>query len=217
MLPPEIAWWTGYLVCLAAFVYLGLRDPDTARRETVWPMAASLGVLAVLAALRSPTADGQFIAGPGIAAWLVVSALLATAGRPTRLAVGTPLDPVDATSVSAEEERLARSSRRRTILLFFGGLALAAAVWLTPSPWMTGAGRLGEQTSTCECRRSATQAASTDDVSRPRLHRTHRLEHRSKEATQTSHWPFLAPARVGERAVAHPARQRLDARLDPRP
>ena len=50
--------------------------------------------------------------------------------QPTRLAVGTALDPVDLVAVGEEELRRASSYRRNTMLVFFGGLALAAAVWL---------------------------------------------------------------------------------------
>lgn len=130
LLPPVAVPWAGYLLSLAAFVYLGLRDPDTARRETVWPMAGSLAGLAVLAVLRSLTDHVRFAVGPGIAAWLVLSALLATAGRPTRLAVGTQLDPVAAISVSDDQRLQARRARRTTVILFLGGDALGAAVWL---------------------------------------------------------------------------------------
>ena len=130
MLPSVAGSWAGYLLALAGFVYLGVRDPDTARRATVWPMAGSLVGLAVLAALRSVTGHLGFVAGPDIAAWLVLSALLATAGRPTRLAIGTQLDPVDAMSVSEDERRLAGRARRTTVLLFLGGVAVAAGVWL---------------------------------------------------------------------------------------
>lgn len=129
-LSPVAVPWVGYLLSLAAFVYLGLRDPDTARRETVWPMAGSLAGLAILAALRSLTDHVRFAAGPSIAAWLVLSALLATTGRPTRLAVGTQIDPVDATSVSADERLQARRVRRTTVLVFLGGVALGALIWL---------------------------------------------------------------------------------------
>lgn len=93
-------------------------------------MAGSLAGLAVLAALGSLTDHVRFAVGPGIAAWLVPSALLATAGRPTRLAVGTHLDPVDAISVSDDERLRAKRVRRTTVLLFLGGDALGAAVWL---------------------------------------------------------------------------------------
>ena len=88
-----VAWWAGYLVSLAAFVVLGLRDPDTARRSAVWSMTATFAGMALLATLRTLTIGGWFTPGPGFAAWFTVSALLATRGRPTRLAVGTPLDP----------------------------------------------------------------------------------------------------------------------------
>lgn len=125
------AWWTGYVVSLAAFVVLGLRDPDTARRSTVWSMTATFAGMTVLATLRTLTGGGWFAPGPGFAAWFIVSALLATAGRPTRLAVGTPLDPLYTTSMNEPEEDRARIARRRTLWLFFGGSALATAAWFT--------------------------------------------------------------------------------------
>lgn len=41
-----------------------------------------------------------------------------------------PLTQVGATLVSEEEALRARGTRRTTVLLFLGGLALGAAVWL---------------------------------------------------------------------------------------
>ena len=118
------------MVTLVAFVLLGVRDPDIPRRGTVWPMAASFGGLAVNAAVRTLAVGGQFAVGPGVAAWLVISALLASAGRPIRLAVDTSIDPVDGGSTTEREKSRARNSRRVTLLLFLGGLALAGVVWL---------------------------------------------------------------------------------------
>ena len=124
-----VAWWAGYLVSLAAFVVLGLRDPDTARRSAVWSMTATFAGMAVLATLRTLTIGQWLTPGPGFAAWFTVSALLATRGRPTRLAVGTPLDPLLTTSLTEDEERRARSARHQTLWLFFSGSALAITAW----------------------------------------------------------------------------------------
>ena len=55
---------------------------------------------------------------------------LGAAGRPARLAVGTPIDPVDGGSITELEKSRARRSRRLTLLLFLGGLALAGVGWL---------------------------------------------------------------------------------------
>lgn len=54
-----------------------VRDPDIARRGTVWPRAASFGGLAVIAAIRTLAVGAQSAVGLGVAAWLVLSALLA--------------------------------------------------------------------------------------------------------------------------------------------
>ena len=120
-----VAWLGLYLVCLAAFVALGLRDPDTERRSSTWSMTGTFAGLAVVAALRTLLTGQWFAAGPGIAAWLIVSALLACAGRPTRLATGTALDPVDE-AVTEVDGRTARRARLLTIIIFFGGLVLVA-------------------------------------------------------------------------------------------
>jgi hypothetical protein len=88
-------------------------------------MAGTFAGLAVVAALRTLLTGRWFTAGPGIAAWLIVSALLACAGRPTRLAIGTPLDPVDV-AVPEVDGRTARRARLLTIFIFFGGLIVVA-------------------------------------------------------------------------------------------
>lgn len=120
-----IIWGVVYVAFLALFVALGLNDPDTQRRAAIWPMAASLGGLAALALARTLFVDSPLGPGPWLACWLVVAALIASAGRPVRLALGTPLDPKQSTA-SAHEQRTARRSRLLTLLTFAVGIAIAA-------------------------------------------------------------------------------------------
>jgi hypothetical protein len=103
----------------------GLNDPDTQRRTVVWPMAASLGGLAALAVARTVFIGIPPGPGPWMACWLVAAALIASAGRPVRLAIGTPLDPKMLTA-SDQARRSARRARLLTLLTFAGGLAIGA-------------------------------------------------------------------------------------------
>jgi hypothetical protein len=120
--------WAVYLSFLAIFVALGLNDPDKQRRAAVWPMAASLGGLAALAVTRTLfTGIGSLDVGPWIAWWLLVAALIATAGRPVRLSIGTPLDP-RAPTVTDPERRTAKRTRLLTLLIFAAGLAIGAVL-----------------------------------------------------------------------------------------
>lgn len=120
-----IIWGVVYVAFLALFVALGLTDPDTQRRAVVWPMAASFGGLAVLALARALFVGAPLGPGPWLACWLVVAALIASAGRPVRLALGTPLDPKQS-STSSQEQRTAKRARLLTLLTFAGGIAIAA-------------------------------------------------------------------------------------------
>lgn len=114
-----------YVGFLATFVALGMSDPDTQRRAAVWPMAASFGGLAALALARTLFVGTPLGPGLWLPSWLVVAALIASAGRPVRLALGTPLDPKQA-MVSAQERRIARRARLLTLLTFAVGIAFAA-------------------------------------------------------------------------------------------
>ena len=126
--PRAVIAWAVYLSFLAIFVALGLRDPDKQRRAAVWPMAASFCGLAALAVARTLFTDtGSLDVGPWIAWWLLVAALIATAGRPVRLAIGTPLDPRLRTATD-QERRTAKRTRLLTLLIFAGGLAIGAVV-----------------------------------------------------------------------------------------
>lgn len=120
-----IVWGVVYVAVLATFVALGMKDPDTQRQATVWPMAASFGGLAALAWARTLFMGTP--PGPGLwlSSWLVVAALIASAGRPVRLALGTPLDPKQ-TIVSAQERGIAKRARLLTLLTFAVGIAIAA-------------------------------------------------------------------------------------------
>ena len=120
-----IIWGVVYVAFLAIFVALGLNDPDTHRRAAVWPMAASLGGLAALALARTVFVGNPVGPGPWLACWLVVAALIASAGRPVRLALGTPLDPMQSTA-SGNEQRTAKRARLLTLLIFTVGIAIAA-------------------------------------------------------------------------------------------
>ncbi len=120
-----IVWGVVYAAFLAIFFTLGLNDPDTQRRAVVWPMAASLGGLAALALARTLVTGSPLGPGPWLACWLLVAALIASAGRPVRLAIGTPLDPKQATA-SDQEQRTAKRARLLTLLTFAAGLASAA-------------------------------------------------------------------------------------------
>ena len=88
-------------------------------------MAASLGGLAVLALARTFFVGAPLGPAPWLACWLVVAALIASAGRPVRLALGTPLDPMQS-STSSQEQRTAKRARLLTLLTFVGGIAIAA-------------------------------------------------------------------------------------------
>jgi hypothetical protein len=120
-----IVWVVVYVALLAIFVVLGLSDPDRQRRTAVWPMAASLGGLAALALVRTLFLGRPLGAAPWLACWLVVAALIATAGRPVRLALGTPLDPKKST-VSAQAQRTAKRTRLLTLVTFAVGIGIAA-------------------------------------------------------------------------------------------
>ena len=125
MLSSVLAWLVVYVAFLAVFVVLGLSDPDTERRTVVWPMAGSLGGLAAIALARTLSTDRPLGSAPWIACWLVVAALIASAGRPIRLAIGTPLDP-KLGEITAEERRSARRARLLTLLTFVLGIAVGA-------------------------------------------------------------------------------------------
>jgi hypothetical protein len=120
-----IIWGAVYVALLALFVALGLNDPDTQRRTVVWPMAASFGGLAALALARTLFVGAPFGPGPWLACWLVVAALIASAGRPVRLALGTPLDPKQS-SATSHEQRTAKRARLLTLLTFAAGIPIAA-------------------------------------------------------------------------------------------
>jgi hypothetical protein len=120
-----IVWGFVYVAFLAIFVALGLNEPDTQRRAAVWPMAASLGGLAALALARTVFVGNPLGPGPWLACWLVVATLVASAGRPVRLALGTPLDPKQSMA-SAQEQRTAKKARLVTLLIFTVGIAIAA-------------------------------------------------------------------------------------------
>jgi hypothetical protein len=122
---PVIVWGSVYVAFLATFVALGLNDADTQRRAAVWPMAISLGGLAALALARALFVGSPLGPGPWLACWLVVAALVASAGRPVRLAIGTPLDPKQSTA-SAQEQRAAKRARLLTLLTFAIGIAMTA-------------------------------------------------------------------------------------------
>ncbi|HLN77346.1 MAG TPA: hypothetical protein VK204_09905 [Nocardioidaceae bacterium] len=125
MLITVFAWLAVYVALLAMFVVLGLNDPDTERRAVVWPMAGSFGGLAALAVARTLFTGSPLGPGPWIACWFVVAALIASAGRPIRLAIGTPLDP-KLFDISVQERRSARRARLLTLLTFVIGLAVGA-------------------------------------------------------------------------------------------
>jgi hypothetical protein len=123
--PRSVIVWGVYVIILAVFVVLGLNDPDEKRRAVVWPMAASFGGLAALAAARTLSVGSPLGPGPWIACWLLMAALIASAGRPVRLVIGTPLDPKQSTT-SDQEQLTAKMSRLRMLLVFAVGLAIAA-------------------------------------------------------------------------------------------
>lgn len=90
-------------------------------------MAASLGGLTALAFSRTLFAGDQLGPGPWLACWLVVAALVASAGRPVRLVIGTPLDPKQS-AASTQEQGTAKRARLLTLLIFAGGIATAILV-----------------------------------------------------------------------------------------
>lgn len=87
-------------------------------------MAGSLGGLAGLALVRTLLEGNEPGPGPWLAIWLIVAAIVASAGRPVRLALGTPLDPKQSTA-SADEQRMAQRARVLTLLTFAAGIAMA--------------------------------------------------------------------------------------------
>jgi hypothetical protein len=124
-----LAWSLIYILSLTLFVVLGTRDPDPARRALVWPMAGSFVVLVGLAEVRTLVMEHYFVAvGPGIGAWLVLSSLIASKGRPNVLAVATPLDPLREEATASDTAGAIRA-RQTALWLFFGGWAVAAVVW----------------------------------------------------------------------------------------
>lgn len=114
-----------YVALLALFVALGLNDPDAQRRPAVWPMAASLVGLAALAVIRALFSGLPVGPGPWLACWLVVAALIASAGRPVRLALGTSVDPKQS-DVSVHEQRTGKRARLLAVTIFALGTAIAA-------------------------------------------------------------------------------------------
>lgn len=114
-----IVWGVFYVAFLAFLVAFGSKNPDTQRRAAVWPMGASLGGLAALALVRTIFVGSPLASGPWLACWLVVAAPIAPAGRPLRLAVGTPLDPKQA-SASVQEQRTAKRARRSRPAVWWG-------------------------------------------------------------------------------------------------
>lgn len=122
-----IVWGVVYVALLALFVALGLNDSDLQRRAVVWPMAASFGGLAALAWARTLFVGVPLGPGPWLACWLVVAALIASAGRPVRLALGTPLDPKQS-SASSHEQRTAKRARLLTLVTFAAWIAIAVLV-----------------------------------------------------------------------------------------